>query len=288
MRDGLPATLSFYRFLTTAGAPLAPLLLSYRLNREKEDPARLGERRGEAGVPRPPGPLVWVHGASVGEITAVLPLINHFCAEGFAVLVTSGTTTSAELAQQRLPAGAIHQFVPLDVPIFASRFLDHWQPGLALFVESDLWPNLVLASAERKIPLVLLNGRVSQRSFARWSRIPQTIGAVLRRFDLCLAQSPADAERYGRLGGTTRGHDRQSQAGRAGANGGTGRGGGDAGRHQRTAGVGRRLHASRRRGRGDGRAPAVAPPLPQPADHPRSTSSRIAARKLRSWHAVPA
>ena len=200
VRDGLPATLLLYRFLTTAGAPLAPLLLSYRLNRGKEDPARLGERRGEAGVPRPPGPLVWVHGASVGEITAVLPLINHFCAEGLAVLVTSGTTTSAELAQQRLPAGAIHQFVPLDVPAFASRFLDHWQPGLALFVESDLWPNLVLASAERKIPLVLLNGRLSQRSFARWSRIPQTIGAVLRRFDLCLAQSPADAERYGRLG----------------------------------------------------------------------------------------
>lgn len=201
MRDGLPATLLFYRFLMTAAAPLAPLLLSYRLNRGKEDPARLGERRGEPGVPRPSGPLVWVHGASVGEITAVLPLIDYLCAEGFAVLVTSGTTTSAELAQQRLPAGAIHQFVPLDVPKFAERFLDHWQPGLALFVESDFWPNLVLASAERRIPLVLLNGRLSQRSFARWSRIPQTIGAVLRRFDLCLAQSPADAERYARLGG---------------------------------------------------------------------------------------
>jgi 3-deoxy-D-manno-octulosonic-acid transferase len=131
----------------------------------------------------------------------VLPLVNHFCAEGYAVLVTSGTTTSAELAQQRLPAGAIHQFVPLDVPTFVGRFLDHWQPGLALFVESDLWPNLVFASAERKIPLVLLNGRLSQRSFARWSRMPQTIGAMLRRFDLCLAQSPADAERYARLGG---------------------------------------------------------------------------------------
>ncbi|MEA2984652.1 MAG: 3-deoxy-D-manno-octulosonic-acid transferase [Alphaproteobacteria bacterium] len=200
VRDGLPTTLLLYRFLMTAAAPLAPLLLSYRLNRGKEDPARLGERRGEAGVPRPAGPLVWVHGASVGEITAVLPLINRICAEGFAVLVTSGTTTSAELAQQRLPAGAIHQFVPLDVPTFVGRFFDHWQPDLALFVESDLWPNLVVASAERKIPLVLLNGRVSQRSFARWSRIPQTISAVLRRFDLCLAQSPADAERYGRLG----------------------------------------------------------------------------------------
>jgi 3-deoxy-D-manno-octulosonic-acid transferase len=142
-----------------------------------------------------------VHAASVGEFTAVLPLIEHLCSQGFAVLVTSGTTTSAELAQQRLPPGAIHQFLPLDVPKFAGRFLDHWKPDLALFVESDLWPNLVLAGAARKIPLVLLNGRLSQRSFERWSRIPQTIGAVLKKLDLCLAQSPADAERYAKLGG---------------------------------------------------------------------------------------
>lgn len=201
MREGLPATLRLYRFLMCAAAPLAPLLLSYRLKRGKEDVARLPERRGETTIPRPPGPLVWVHGASVGEITSVLPLVEHICAEGFQVLVTSGTTTSAELAQQRLPRGAIHQFVPLDVPRFVSRFLDQWQPNLALFVESDLWPNLVLASAERKIPLVLVNGRLSQRSFSRWGTIPATIGAVLRRLDLCLAQSPADAERYAQLGG---------------------------------------------------------------------------------------
>src|SRR6185436_3175700 len=103
--------------------------------------------------------------------------------DGFAVLVTSGTTTSAELSQQRLPQGAVHQFVPLDVPKFVDRFLDHWRPDLALFVESDLWPNLVLASAARAVPLVLLNGRLSQRSFARWRRIPQTIGALLKRLD---------------------------------------------------------------------------------------------------------
>src|SRR5690349_18921193 len=172
----------------TAAAPLLPLLLSYRLKRGKEDAARLKERRGESDIARPAGPLVWVHGASVGEITAVLPLIQHICDEGFSVLVTSGTTTSAAMAEQRLPKGAIHQFVPLDVPKFGARFLDHWQPDLALFVESDLWPNLILASAARKIPLVLLNGRLSQRSFERWRKIPQTIGAILSRFDLCLAQ----------------------------------------------------------------------------------------------------
>jgi len=192
--DRLPPTLQLYRWVMTAAAPLLPLLLSYRLKRGKEDAARLKERRGESDIARPAGPLIWVHGASVGEITAVLPLIRHLCDEGFSVLVTSGTTTSAAMAKQRLPKGATHQFVPLDVPKYAAGFLDHWKPDLALFVESDLWPNLILAGAARKIPLVLLNGRLSQRSFERWHKIPRTIGAILSRFDLCLAQSPADAD----------------------------------------------------------------------------------------------
>jgi 3-deoxy-D-manno-octulosonic-acid transferase len=200
VRNSLPATLRLYRLLATAAAPLAPLLFSYRLRRGKEDPTRLKERRGETDVARPNGPLVWVHGASVGEITAVLPLIRKLCDQGFAVLLTSGTTTSADVAKQRLPQGAIHQFVPLDVPKFVGRFLDHWKPDLAMFIESDLWPNLLLESAARRIPLVLLNGRLSQRSFERWSKIPNTIGAVLARFDRCLAQSSGDAERYGKLG----------------------------------------------------------------------------------------
>jgi 3-deoxy-D-manno-octulosonic-acid transferase len=115
-------------------------------------------------------------------------------------LCTSGTVTSANLAEQRLPKGAIHQFVILDTPRFVNRFFDHWRPDLALFVESDLWPNLIVTSAERGIPLVLINGRVSERSFKRWRRVPATIGALLRRFDLCLAQSTAHAERYRELG----------------------------------------------------------------------------------------
>ena len=201
MSNGLPATLHIYRVLMAALAPLAPLLLSYRLKRGKEYPARLRERYGETAVTRPSGHLVWIHGASVGELAAVLPLIKHICGEGFAVLVTTGTTTSAKLAQQRLPQGAIHQFVPLDAPAFVKRFLDHWKPDLAMFVESDLWPNLVLASSARDIPLVLVNGRLSQRSFSRWKKIPQTIGAVLKRLDMCMAQSPADAERFEKLGG---------------------------------------------------------------------------------------
>jgi 3-deoxy-D-manno-octulosonic-acid transferase len=116
--------------------------------------------------------------------------------------VTSGTVTSARLAEWRLPPGAIHQFVPYDAPRFVTRFIDHWRPDLALFAESDLWPNLITTAAARGIPLILVNGRLSKRSFARWRRMPDTIATLLGHFDLCLAQSVDDAERYGQLGAT--------------------------------------------------------------------------------------
>ena len=142
-RQSLPLTLHVYRALLTAATPLAGVLLSHRLRHGKEDPRRLAERRGEATVPRPAGPLVWVHGASVGEVAAVIPLVERIASKDFKVLVTSGTIGSAKLCEQRLPAGVIHQFVPLDTPRFLARFLDHWKPNLALFTESDLWPNTI-------------------------------------------------------------------------------------------------------------------------------------------------
>lgn len=195
-----PPALRLYQFATRVATPLASQLLAQRLESGKEDPARLGERRGETRLPRPRGPLIWLHAASVGEMLAVVPLIDRIRAQDFAVVVTSGTVTSAALAGSRLPEGVLHQYVPLDAPQFVTRFLDHWRPNLALFVESDLWPNLILACSERKIPLILVNGRVSERSFGRWRLISGAIAALLGRFDLCLAQSPANAQRLWRLG----------------------------------------------------------------------------------------
>ena len=201
MRDRPPLALRLYRLAFNAAAPaLASRLLAWRLSRGKEHPARLAERYGETNLPRPTGPLIWLHCASVGELLAVIPLIEGIRAQNFAVLVTSGTVTSAALAEQRLPAGALHQFIPFDAPRFVGRFLDHWRPDLALFVESDLWPNFILACADRAIPMMLINGRVSERSFSRWRLLPGAIAALLERFDLCLAQSSADAERYAQLG----------------------------------------------------------------------------------------
>jgi len=200
MAERLPAALRAYRRLARAATPLMPLLLRYRLGQGREHAERLCERRGETQVRRPHGPLVWVHGASVGEILAIIPLVDRIRARGFSVLVTSGTVTSAELAQRRMPPGVIHQFVPLDTPRFVKRFLDHWRPNLALLAEGDLWPNLILESSARGIPLILVNGRLSQRSYARWCKAPRAMATMLERFDLCLVQSAHDADRYTELG----------------------------------------------------------------------------------------
>ena len=196
----LPLALHAYRAFMSAATPLAGILVSHRLKRGKEDPERVLERRGESTVARPAGPLVWVHGASVGEIAAVVPLVKRIASKDFSVLVTSGTVGSAHLATQRLPPSVIHQFVPWDSPRFVARFLRHWKPDLGLFTESDLWPNLILTSSNRRIPLILVNGRLSERSFRRWRYVPATIAAMLSRFDLCLAQSTAYATRYRDLG----------------------------------------------------------------------------------------
>ena len=200
MPEPLTPLLRAYQLLSTLATPLAPTLLARRLKRGKEDPARLDERYGASRIARPRGPLVWVHGASVGELLAVGPLVERIRSKDFAVLCTSGTVSSAQVAVQRFPKTVIHQFVPIDAPRFVERFFDHWKPDLALFVESDLWPNLIITAKERNIPLILVNGRVSERSFNRWRIVPSTIGSLLRRFDLCLAQSAGHAARYRDLG----------------------------------------------------------------------------------------
>lgn len=195
-----PVTLRAYRAVSALATPLAPLLFSYRLRRGKEIAERLGERRGIATAQRPNGPLVWLHGASVGELASIYPLIDRICAQQIDVLVTSGTVTSAALAAKRLPKRAVHQFVPVDTPKFMRRFFDHWQPDLALIVESDLWPNLIMTAADRAIPVVMLNARLSDSSYMRWRQFPRSIAALLEHFDLCLARSPEDARRYSDLG----------------------------------------------------------------------------------------
>ena len=195
-----PLSLHAYRLVTALATPLAGPYLSMRLRRGKEDPKRLGERRGRAGLPRPAGRLVWLHGASVGEAISLLPFVERIARSGASALVTTGTVTSALLLARRLPAGALHQYAPIDNPIYLRRFLRHWRPDAALVAESELWPNMIVEVKRAGLPLAIISGRISERSFNRWKKAPRLIGALLSSFDLCLARSEDDGARFAALG----------------------------------------------------------------------------------------
>ncbi|MEQ8247539.1 MAG: 3-deoxy-D-manno-octulosonic acid transferase [Alphaproteobacteria bacterium] len=194
--------LSSYRVAGYLAGPVVRRKLRQRMALGKEDPQRIGERLGHTRADRPSGTLVWVHAASVGEGLAALLLIDEIHKRHTALrfLLTTSTVTSANLLASQLPPFVIHQFAPVDLPMVARRFLDHWQPDAALLLESEFWPNLLLGLAHRAIPAALVNGRVSPDSYARWSALRPVIADLLACFEVCLGQSDRDAEYLRALG----------------------------------------------------------------------------------------
>jgi 3-deoxy-D-manno-octulosonic-acid transferase len=194
-------TITLYRFLTVMLSPFIHLYLLYRKKRRKEDSQRLRERFGYPSISRPREQLLWIHAASVGESLSVLPLL-HRLAELYPtlhLLITTGTVTSAKMIAAKLPDNCYHQYIPVDVPSVVDRFLAYWKPDLALWVESELWPNLVTKAAGY-CPLILLNARISERSFRFWKRHHLLSGTMLRCFSLFLPQSQRDARHLQELG----------------------------------------------------------------------------------------
>jgi 3-deoxy-D-manno-octulosonic-acid transferase len=189
-----------YRLCGSIMRPVVPLFLSARAARGKEDRARVAERYGRPSLKRPDGRLIWVNAASVGETNAALALVGRLTRAGFPVLFTSTTVTSAKIAAARLPKGAIHQFAPLDLPAFVDSFLEHWRPYLVIFVESEVWPTVVTRLEQAVVPLVIVNGRLSDGSFRRWRRFAPLARAVFERIGLVLAQSDVDGDRFRALG----------------------------------------------------------------------------------------
>jgi len=184
-------------------APLAGAWLRRRRARGKEDPIRWREKLGVPSILRPPGRLVWLHGVSVGESLALMPLADALLRErpDVGLLVTTATLASAAFLRPRLPPGAIHQFAPLDTPGAVRRFLDHWRPDLAVMAESELWPNLIIAAKARGTRLALLSARLSQRSLHGWRRARGAARAILASFDLILARDALAARELESLGG---------------------------------------------------------------------------------------
>jgi 3-deoxy-D-manno-octulosonic-acid transferase len=194
------ASLSLYGAAGRLARPLAGAWLTWRERQGREDGSRRGERFGIASRDRPDGPLIWVHASSVGETVAALPLIRRLVERGPTVLLTTATVTAAQVQERRLDDVVIHQYVPIDTPAAIGGFLDHWRPNLAIFVESELWPTTLKALAERQVPLVVVNARMSERSFRGWRALAPLARTLLGSVSLTLPQSLADAERLRALG----------------------------------------------------------------------------------------
>lgn len=194
--------LSLYRLLLRPTAPLLRHVLARRLARGKEDASRLPERMGQASVARPDGLMVWLHAASVGEALSLLALIDDLRMRrpDLTLMLTTGTVTSAQLMAQRLPAGVIHQYMPVDHPAWVRRFIAHWKPNAVIWSESEFWPNILSEVKRNRIPAMLVNARMSVRSYERWRKLRGFAREVLSTFDVCLAQTPREAQQLTDLG----------------------------------------------------------------------------------------
>ncbi|MGR3563884.1 MAG: 3-deoxy-D-manno-octulosonic acid transferase [Heliomarina sp.] len=196
------ALFRIYRGLTRAGLPLAFRSVARKLRGFGVSEDRIAERLGKPTEQRPEGPLVWIHAASVGESLAVLTLITRLAdrlpAHHF--LITSGTATSAELIAKRLPPRTRHQFAPLDSEDPIRRFLGHWRPDAAIFVESEIWPLMLVRTRESGARLALINARLSEKSVQGWQKFPKTAAYVLEQFDLFLTQNPENSANLRAMG----------------------------------------------------------------------------------------
>lgn len=192
--------LGVYSLAGAALYPLVPGYMTWRATKGKEDPKRRSERYGYPSQPRPSGPLVWFHAASVGETLAVIPLVESIVAYGVNIVLTTGTVTSAGLVKERLGDRVIHQYVPLDLKPAIRRFLNYWQPDLAIIAESEIWPMTILELGTRRVPQVLVNGRLSDRSFASWQKRHHIAEALFENLAHVVAQSEVDGERFRTLG----------------------------------------------------------------------------------------
>ncbi len=193
--------LKIYQLLTVLLTPVIKIYLFKRKLKGKEDSGRFKERLGYASLPRSVGKLAWIHAASVGESISILPLIEQLSTKfpKLNFLVTTGTVTSAKLMATRLPDCAIHQYIPVDILTAVQRFLKHWQPDIAIFAESEIWPNIITQTG-KTCPLIMVNGHISEQSFRNWSRDANFAREIFSAYSLCLTQSETDAGYIKKLG----------------------------------------------------------------------------------------
>ena len=191
-----------YQILSIILSPFIDFYLTFRKSKNKEDSIRFDERFGYSKINRPSGTLIWMHSASVGESKSSLALMQALLTKysSINILITSGTVTSAQQIANNLPDRAVHQYIPIDKFFAVKRFLQHWQPTLAIFVESELWPNLITQTKKSNCPLILVNGRISDKSFKSWNIMHKFGFNLLKNFAICFAQSQVDRQKFIDLG----------------------------------------------------------------------------------------
>ena len=183
--------LFFYRIAVNFIFLISPIIIIYRIFRNKEDPKRFLEKIGKFNKENKSNSLIWFHGSSVGEILSIIPLIEKLEKKKNIkkILITSNTLSSARIIKKLKLKKTLHQFFPLDTGFLVEKFLNHWRPKAVFLIESEIWPNMILKIKEKKIPLILLNGRITKKSFQNWKSFPNFSKKIFNKFDLCLGQN---------------------------------------------------------------------------------------------------
>ena len=194
----------WYKLLTYLFHPFAKFYLFFRKLNNKEHPTRYKEKLSKINISRDDGFLIWLHVASVGEAMSILPLIENFENDKNIkkILITSITLSSAQVLEKKYSYNRkiIHQFLPLDTPIFVNKFLSHWNPNLAIFIDSEIWPNLILSIKKKNIPLLLINGRITRKTFLKWNLFKNSAKKIFEKFDLCIASNKETEDHLQALG----------------------------------------------------------------------------------------
>ena len=194
----------WYKLFSYLFYPLAPLYLILRKIRKKEHPDRYKEKLALIKQQRGQGFLIWFHAASVGEALSILPLIENLEQEEKIkkILITTITLSSSEVLEKRIGGNKkiVHQFFPLDIPKFVNKFLNHWTPNLCILVDSEIWPNLILSIKKKNIPLLLVNGRITKKTFSKWKLVSLFAKKIFGKFDLCIVANNETEKRLKILG----------------------------------------------------------------------------------------
>ena len=195
----MPLTIKLYRFFSYTVIPFSWIIIIYRALRNKEDWQRVKERLGKSRI-RDESEYIWIHAASVGELLSILPLSKKLLENNYKILISTTTLTSANLFKSTFPKNILHQYIPYDTPIYANRFLSNWNINQAIFVESEIWPNMILECKQKNIPLLLINARLTEKSFNRWKLFRKSIKYLLNIFEFTIPQNKETLKRLEELG----------------------------------------------------------------------------------------